>query len=297
MMRVMPRGTSIVAFGRDAFQVLDYTGSNDGIPFQLVHTARVGCWSAASVVAATIITKELVTDTLAWASTDHTGAYAGVVMMDGYTARKISHHAVDRDMRQCSDPTTIVGMSWVEDGHGYMAWTIPGVTTWVYDTATSLWHERESYEQGHWNIAATCTLGNRIVGGHRSLPKLYWVDPETYTEAGQPLVMTLQTPPLHGYPNQIEMNALYLDCQTGVGLNTTTPADLDPTVMMRMSRDGETWGTELSRALGRQGHSQARLAWHGLGTTDHRGASFQFRASAAVVLSLIHISEPTRPCH
>lgn len=290
MMRVMPRGTSIVAFGLDAFQVLDYTGSNDGIPFELVHTSRVGCWSAAGVVAATIITRELVTDTLAWPGTDHTGAYAGVVMMDGYTARKISTHPVDRDMRQCSDPTTIVGMSWVEDGHAYMAWTIPGVTTWVYDTATSLWHERESYGQGHWNVAATCTLGNRIVGGHRSQPSLYWVDPETYTEAGQPLVMTLQTPPLHGYPNQIEMNALYLDCQTGVGLNTTTPADLDPTVMMRMSRDGETWGTELSRALGRQGHSQARLAWHGLGTTDHRGASFQFRASAAVVRSFMMAS-------
>ena len=289
-MRVMARGTSVVAFGRDSFQVWDYTGGNDGFPFGLQHTARVGCWSAASVVDSPIVTKELVTDTLAWCSTDQRGAYAGVVMLDGFQARKISHHGVDRDMRDCDDPSTIVGMSWTDGGHAYMAWTIPGVTTWVYDTATSLWHERKSYGLNHWSIAATTTLANRIVGGHRSTPTLYWIDPDTETEGGTQLVMTMQTPPLHGYPDQIEINALYLDCVTGVGLNTTTPADLDPTVMMAISHDGETWGTELSRALGRQGHSQARVAWHGLGTTDHRGASFKFSASAAVVRSFMAAS-------
>lgn len=291
LLRVMARGTAVIAFGQRSFEVWDYTGSNVGFPFQRVHAARVGCWSAAGVVAATLITQELVTDTIAWTATDPTGAYAGVVMMDGYTARKISTHAVDRDMRQCADPTTITGMSWVEDGHAYIAWTIPGVTTWVYDTATSLWHERQSYGQGHWSINTVCTLGNRIIGGHRSQPKIYWIDPETYVEDGAPLVTTIQTPPLHAYPSNLELNEVGLLCQTGVGLNTTTPADLDPRVMMSMSRDGETWGTELTRALGRQGHGQVVLKWHGCGTTDERGVSFKFSASAAVVRSFM-MSEP-----
>ena len=55
-------------------------------------------------------------------------------------------------------------------------------------------------------------------------------------------------------------------------------------------RDGETWGTELSRALGRQGNSNKRLAWHGLGTSDHRGISYKFSASAKVVKTFMSIA-------
>lgn len=287
LIRVEARGSSVVAFGESAFQVWDYSGSTTEFPFNLVHTSRVGCYSAGSVVTATVIRPDIVSDVIVWCSTDHTGAYAGVVMLDGYTARKISTHSVDRDIRRASTPSAITACSYVENGHAYIAITIPDVTTWVYDTATQLWHERQSKNLDHWLIATTCTLGGRIVGGHRTLPKLYWVDPDTYDEDGNELTVTLQTPPLHGFPDQVEINALYLDCVTGVGLNTTVPANLDPVVMMQTSYDNETWGTELSRALGRQGHSQTRLAWHGLGTTDHRGVSFRFRASAACVRTIM----------
>lgn len=290
LLRAVARGSSVIAIGKKVFEIFDYTGGNDGFPFQRSQTSRVGCWSAASVVSASIIRPDLVTDAIAWASTNQDGAYAGVVILDGYTARKISHPDVDRDMSNCANPSTIVGMSWANAGHAYIAWTIPGVTTWVYDTATNLWHERQSYGQGHWNIGATMVLGGRVVGGHRSTPNLYFVDPNANDEAGTQLVMTVQTPPVHAFPDQIEINALYLDCVTGVGLNTTTPADLDPTVMMAMSRDGETWGTELSRALGRQGSTNKRLAWHAMGTTDHRGVSFRFSASAKVVKTFMSIA-------
>lgn len=283
LIRVEARGSSIVAFGEAAFQVWDYTGSATEFPFQLVHTSRVGCYSAGSVVTATIIRPDLVSDVIVWCSTDHTGAYAGVVMLDGYTARKISTHSVDRDVMRATSASTITSCAYVENGHAYIAITIPDVTTWVYDTATGLWHERQSKGLDHWVIAATCTLTGRIVGGHRTLPKLYWVDPDTHDEDGDELTVTLQPPPVNAFPDQLEINELHLDCVTGVGLNTTTPANLDPTVMMQTSYDGETWGTELSRALGRQGQTRKLIAWHGLGTTDHRGVSFRFRVSAACV--------------
>jgi len=289
LLRVMARGNAVVALGQRSVEIWDYTGSNDGFPFQRGNTIRVGCSSAAGVTSAPLITSQLVTDTIAWAATDKDGASAGVVILDGYTPRKISHHAVDRDMRACADPSTISACSWTEDGHAYMAWTIPGVTTWVYDTATSQWHERQSKGKSHWNIGTTMVLGNRVIGGHRDSPDIYWIDPDAQDEDGDELIMTLQTPPIHAYPDQMELNAIYADCVTGVGRNTTTPANLDPTVMMSMSYDGETWGTELSRALGRQGQSQARLAWHGLGTTDHRGTSIKLSSSAACVRSFLSL--------
>ena len=290
LLRVMARGNSVVALGQRSFEVWRYDGNNDGFPFALDQAVSVGCWSAKAVAATTIITRELVTDTIAWAAADKDGAFAGIVMLDGYTARKISIPAVDRDMRDATDPTQITATAWTDGGHAYIAFTVPGVTTWVYDTATSLWHERQSYGADEWIIQTTAVLGGRIVAGHRSLPNLYWLDPAVHVEGSDPLVVTIQTPPLHAYPDCVEMNTLYLDCVTGVGLNTTTPADLDPVVMMAMSRDGSTFGTELSRALGRQGQTRARLSWHGLGSTDHRGVTFRFRASAAVVRSFMGAS-------
>lgn len=290
LLRAVSRGNSVIALGQRSTEVWDYSGAATGFPFERTNAFRVGCWSAAGVVSAPVITRELVTDTIAWAATDRDGAYAGVIMLDGYVARKISHHDVDRDMVRCDDPSTITACSWTERGHAYMAWTIPGVATWVYDTATSLWHERESKSLNHWRVGATIVLGGRVIGGHLSLPVLYFVDPDAKDENGDELTMTLQTPPLHAYPDAISMSKIFLDCVTGVGLNTTAPANLDPVVMMQMTRDGETWGTEISRALGRQGHSQARLAWHGLGATDHRGAGFRFRASAAVTRAFLAAS-------
>lgn len=287
--RVVSKGRQIVSFGRKFHQIWDYNPdtTGTGFPFTPVQTDVPGCLSAASVISAAIVNDNLVTETLAWVGTDPKGGALCIVMLDGYVARKISTFAVDRDIGRCEDPTTIDARTWTIDGHSYIAWTIPGVTTWVYDTTTSKWHERQSYGYGHWIGGPCMVLSGRIVVGDHASPKLYLMDRDVCTEGTLPLVVTLQTPPLHGYPNQIEINALYLDCQTGVGLNTTTPADLDPRVMMRMSRDGETWGTELSRALGRLGHGQARAAWHALGTTDHRGMSFRFSASAAVVRSLM----------
>ena len=282
LLRVMAKGSSVVAFGQHSTEVWDYNGEATGFPFVRSNAFRVGCWSAASVVAAPVITRELVTDTIAWAATDRDGAYAGVTMLDGYTARKISTHSVDRDMRRCSNPASITACSYTEDGHAYMAWTIPDVTTWVYDTATGMWHERESDGESHWNIGTTMVLGGRNVGGHRSESKLYWIDPDAGDEAGAELVMTLQTPPMHAYPDQITVDALYLDCVTGVGLNTTVPANLDPVVEMDYTEDGETFGIIITRPLGRQGQSLQRLAWHGCGTTSHRGRTWRFRCSAAV---------------
>lgn len=287
LIRVEARGSSVVAFGESAFQVWDYSGSTTEFPFNLVHTARVGCYSAGSVVTATVIRPDIVSDVIVWCSTDHTGAYAGVVMLDGYTARKISTHSVDRDVMRATSASTITACAYIENGHAYIAITIPGVTTWVYDTATSLWHERQSKNLDHWVIAATCTLGGRIVGGHRTLPKLYWIDPDTHDEDGDELTVTLQTPPLYAFPKRLRLFSVHLDCVTGVGLNTTTPADLDPVVMMAFSRDNETWDTELKSPLGRLGQSQTQVKFSGLGSVDHRGLSFRFRASAAVVRTFL----------
>lgn len=289
-MRVIGRGKSILAFGRKSFEEWAYSGADTGLPFQFQTATDIGCYAAGSVIAAPIVTKDLVTSSIAWASTDQYGSYAGVVLLDGTSPRKISSHSVDRDFRRCSDPATIRATAYTMDGHAYIAWTIPDVTTWVYNTATSLWHEQVSTDHDHWRVGAICVIGNTVLAGDRASPTLYRIDGDVHTEGSDPHVVTLQTPTLHAFPDPITMHQVYLDCATGVGLNTTTPADLDPTVSFQISRDGATFGSEIKRPLGRQGQTRTRLSWAGLGQADHRGAVLRFSASAAVVRSIMGAS-------
>lgn len=289
-MRVIARGKSVLAFGPRSFEEWAYSGANTGLPFAFQSATDIGCYAAGSVIAAPVVTKEIVASSIAWASTDPYGSFAGVVLMDGTTPRKISTHSVDRDFRRCADPSTIRATSYTMDGHAYICWTIPDVTTWAYNTATGLWHELVSYDLNHWRVGAITVIGNTLLAGDRDSPTLYRIDGDVHTEGSDPHVMTIQTPTLHAFPDPITMHALYLDCVTGVGLNTTTPANLDPSVSMSISRDGATFGTEISRALGRQGQTRKRVSWHGLGSADERGAVFRLSCSAAVVRSFMAAS-------
>lgn len=285
LLRVMERGNGAVAFGARSFEVYDYDGEANGFPFRLSHSARVGAWSAGGIVSVPIIRQEVVTDTIAWVASDKDGAYAGVVMLNGVQAGKISIPSVDRDMASASVPADIRACTYTINGQAIIAWTIPGVTTWEYNTSTGLWNERQSHNSSTWNVSTTAMFGNRLIAGDKDTGTLTLLQDGVGVEGGNPLVMTVQTPPLHAYPDRVELNALYLDCVAGVGFNTTTAADLDPVVMMQMSRDGETWSSEIRRAMGRQAQTQTRLAWHGLGTTSHTGTTFRLRCSANVVRS------------
>lgn len=286
LLRVIARGTSVLALGATSGRIWAYDPNSgaSGFPFVPGYAFQVGCFAPSSVIQAPVVTTTIVADAVCWAATDYQGAYAGVVMLDGDTPRKISHFGVDRDFKRVTDPNEITACAWSSNGHSYIAWTLPGITTWVYDTATSLWHERQSYGLKHWTVRCTTVLGNRVVAGNRTTPDLYFID-GSGDEDGDALVMRLQMPPAHAFPRRLKIPALYVDCATGVGTNTTTPANLDPRIMLEMSADGVTWSQAPTRELGRLGQTKQRIAWHGLGSTDHRGVTFALQASAAVVRS------------
>lgn len=76
-------------------------------------------------------------------------------------------------------------------------------------------------------------------------------------------------------------NLFELDIQTGVGLASGEPEDVDPEVMMRWSSDsGRTWSNELWRSMGKIGEYSKRLQWWRLG--QGRNRVFEVSGSAKV---------------
>lgn len=316
LLRVVDRGRDLIAIGDRSIEIWADVANPVGFPFSRQHAISVGAMSAGAVTKATILSQGAVADTVAWAATDQRGTSAGVMMLDGYTPRKISTTAVDRAFRDVSDRETIKAFSWIEGGHAFIGWRLPD-TCWIYDTSTGLWSERRSRDayngETTWRVGAVIALGNGILAGSATAAKTYWLDPAVYDEDGDDIVTDAVTPPLHSAPGRVQCNAIYLDAQPGVGRlidntdagllylggeqlqlggvdlalniagNTENDAAIDPVVMMSHSRDGgETWSTERSRSLGELGARQKRLKWTLGATSSHTGLTFRFRASAAV---------------
>ena len=287
--RGVARGSDLIAIGPRSTEVWSDVGG-EAFGFARANVINVGAVGASSVVKGTVLGQQ-VQDTVAWCANNDQGRFAGVVMLAGYTPQKISTAYIDRLIDQVADRASIVANAWVERGRAFMGWRLSS-TTVVYDTSTGQWHERQSRDAyGNpiaWNIGAMTVLGGRVMAGHVSLPKLYWLDPDVYDDDGDELIMRVRTPPLSAYPGRVEVNRLHLDMAPGVGLAGGGTADTAPVVTLRVSRDGETWGNSRACALGAQGQTGARVFWNRMGT--HPSATFEFTCSAAVAREIMQAS-------
>ncbi len=289
------RGRELVLFGPQSIEFWTNTGA-EGFPFERVQTTNIGCYYAGSVCEATYIQGQQSMDTIIWAATDAQGAYAGVMVLSGYSGSKISTHAVDRSIRDETDKETIRSFTWSAGGHTYYA--IVGSTfSWVYDTATAMWHERQSYGLDRWRVAACMTFaGMNILGDYES-GNLYEIDHEVHTEADEPLVMTVIPPAVHTWPSPMRISALYVDTIPGVGLNSTTESIANPMIMLDQSNDnGKTWElAQRTKSLGRIGKYKTRVKFTRLGQSKEDGRVFKLSCSAAVARAITGLAVDARP--
>lgn len=302
-------GNIVTIIGERSTQWFQNSGNADN-QFVAMNASSVGCVAKRSIRSVTILRPDLITDTLMWVAADKDGSPAGVIMQADYTAKKVSPEALDRIIDAEPDKASISATSYVDRGHGF--YVLSGTDwTWVYDTATDLWHERSSAGK-RWRVSQVCQFGGMLIAGDADTGELYRLSHDIYDEDGEPLVVTIQPPPLHAYPERMEYSRVWLDVVPGVGLNgapwggadsTETTADESlptadetlpsgyantyPKVMMRYSHDGVTWSTERVANIGRLGQRQTRVYWNRLGTAPSHGRTYQFRASAAVLKTFL----------
>lgn len=276
--RVLARGPELVFLGERSIEFWQDTAQGD-FPFSRAAAISFGCFAPGSAVNATIVQGNSVLDALIWAGTDNEGAYAGVMMATGYQPNKISDYWVDRAIRDEPDASSIRGTSWNADGHTF--YSISGTSfTACWDSQTG-WHHRQSYGLSRWRIAHVTSFAGMVIGGDYDNGKLYQLSPTAYDEDGEPLVMTVQTAPVHAFPNRLQHDELYLDCVMGVGDGSGSEPNSDPTLTISWASDGQAFGTERSVSLGQGGQTTRRIRIMRLGVSQSR--TYRFRASTRTV--------------
>ena len=285
------RNRDAVFFGHRSTEFWQNTGGVD-FPFSRVTTIDVGCHAASSVVELTLIQKSgPAIDTIIWAATNKGGAYAGVMMLQGYTPTKISTYEIDRLIEAETTPDVIEAFSWSENGHSFYA--ISGSTwTRVYDATEGFWHERVSYGLNRWRASCYAWFANTHVIGDYDDGILYAMSADTYDESGTEMITTIQTPPAHAFPYTLTWNEIILDVVKGVGLVTATDHLANPVLTLDYSDDG---GKNFSGArdieMGATAQVRGLLKRNRFGQTA-RGAArtWRIRCSAAVFRCFMSLS-------
>lgn len=272
---VTTREGEAVIFGTDSTEWWRNTG---GATFSFedgrVSAIELGCLCAGGV--------QKIDRTVAWIANDAT-----VRIMEGYGGREVSVAAVVRAIED-TDPTTIRSTTWWRAGAKLYAISSPGNWTWVYNLKTDKWHERQSHVDGvlgsSWRVSTVARFGTDWIAGDRTTGALYKMKPTIYTEGTDPLVMIVQTPPVHGDPSRLQIGRVFLQIIPGVGLYDGGTQDVSPNVMVQFSDNGGyTWSNQETIPLGALGDYDKRgVPLTRQGTTTVHGRTYRFAISAAV---------------
>jgi len=223
-----------------------------------------------------------------------------VVIMEGYTPKRISTHAVENSLTNQYIEDAI---AWTmqSEGHEWYVINFPTLDlTWVFDTSTGLWHKwlwvdsTNTYHRHRGNCSALFQ-GINVVGDWQN-GNLYMVDRENYTDNGGEIRRLRRCPHITTDLQRQYFEELQIQFQPGVGLSGvsqnfatsaiagvakaglaiagtsgTATSNVNPKAMLRWSNDGgSTWSNEHWSGIGQQGKYKNRVIWRRLGWSRDR---------------------------
>lgn len=294
---VIANNGELWVFGTLTTEVWCNTGSA-GFPFAPIQGVNitVGCVSNLTVCQSD--------NTLFWLGQDTNGSRT-VYRASGYSPVRISTHGVEWQMQSYAvegppfafyDPAQDgepYALTYQQDGHIFYVLTFPkgnaGIGslggTWVYDTTTSAWHERLSYDfdtdeftryRGMFSVyfgdQGIAGLNHNIISDFEN-NYLYFYNPDLYSDItadGYKSIAWLRSwRALPTGANNLDRTAhhsLQIDCETGVQ-NALDPVT-NPQMNLRWSDDGgHTWSNTHSTSMGASGDYSKRVIFRRLGMT------------------------------
>ena len=186
-----------------------------------------------------------------------------VYRAEEYTPQRISTHPIEGAIATFATPSVAEGWTYIQDGHLFYVLTFEEAT-FVYDAASGLWHERQSYGLNRWR--ATCgtyACAKTLVGDYDN-GNVYELDLNTYQDNGGTIMRTAISPPIHADTSRATMSRFQIEVESGSGL--TTGQGSDPQAMLSWSDDGgRFFGNEHWASMGAIGEYKRRVIWRRLG--------------------------------
>lgn len=191
-----------------------------------------------------------------------------VCVLNGYQVVPISTPDIDTIIRSFSIVADATGLGYMENGHPMYQITFPSAgRSFLYDFTTQMWSETQTgvgLTGRHIGGIGIAYNGKNYIGDYQNA-NVYLVDPTVYTDNGITIPRLVQTRHVYQDYNVLGVDELFLDMETGVGLQSGQGSD--PQIMLSVSKDnGRTFGTERWRSMGKVGqYSGPRVKWDRFG--------------------------------
>lgn len=237
-------------FGTETTEIWVNTGDADA-PFQRVGNAFIeqgtaAAWSPCKA-----------DNSVLWLGRGEQGE--GVVFRaEGYAPVRISSHAMETAIRGYDTISDAYSFTYDLDGHVFYVLSFPTAdATWFYDVATKQWFEwswrdpETNLDHRHRSVCHVFNNRKHLVGDWET-GKVYSLEPEVYTDNGDPIRFLRRTQTLpRGFYGE-----LLIDMETGVANSDCA----NPQIMLRYSNDGgHSWSNEKLRSIGAVGEYGKRV--------------------------------------
>lgn len=219
---------------------------------------------------------------------DFYGGLPQVTMLTNFTMQRVSTNDIEHEIAALSLFTDAVGFGYMIDGHKMYEIVFPSADkSLLYDITTDLWCETQSGTAltGRHIVNKTITFNSVNYAADATTANVYKIDDEIYTDNGNPIKRQLTTRHIHRNGNRFGIDELYLDMETGVGLQTGQGSD--PQIMLQVSKDnGRTFGPERWKPIGKVGqYKSPRVMWNRLGASQD--FVFQFTCTDPIKFTVI----------
>jgi len=193
---------------------------------------------------------------LIWVADDNS-----VVRLNGYNPEKISPPDLDglieREPAVNGVKRTLEMSCFVSRGHAFILLSSP-TWSWVFDTNTNKWAERNSYLRSRSRITGGVYAFNKWLCGDILTGNVQEITNQVHTEIGDPLRWRLESGAVENFPVGARVGRADFEFVTGVGMAIgDDPIETNPVVEISWSDDGgQNYYAPIQRKLGRQ--SQTR---------------------------------------
>jgi hypothetical protein len=236
-------------------------------PFQRVSgtSSQNGCGAPFSVARFAETFMFLARDTLGTAT---------IGEMKGYEFRRLSTHAVETSLVGY-DVSDARAWTFQLEGHEFYVISFPQIDlTWAYDLTTQqwfkwLWWDAPNATYKRHRAQCGMAFANKNLVGDYENGKIYSLDLDTFTDAGNPIRRLRRAPHMTTDLQRQYFEEFQIQFQPGVGLSIGQGND--PQAMLRWSNDGgSTWSNEHWVTIGKIGKYLNRAIWRRLGWSRDR---------------------------
>lgn len=255
----------LVLLGQQTIEFWQDVGSTP-LPFARVQgaTRNIGCLAPYSLA--------FIEDSLLFLSQGLNGSYSPeVTLLQGFQTKRVSTTDIEQIISEFIVRADAVGFGYTLNGHKMYQLTFPSAgRSFLYDITTDFWSELQTglAVSGRHLAQLGITFNGEIYVSDSTSSLIYTLEDESFTDNGMPVKRQFTSRHVHMGGNRFAIDELYLDIETGVGLQSGQGSD--PQIMLQVSKDGgRTFGTERWKSLGKVGqYKSPRVMWNRLGASQ-----------------------------